>query len=93
MTTWESAADRLSILTACGGVTAVVEGDSITAVFDHGYAEVQGIESEAPLLMCRTSDVASVAHGDAVTVNSTSYAVRGIQNDGTGVTILVLEEQ
>lgn len=109
MATWESAADRLSILTALGGEDAVFANGTfgtcnfgldpfggtmtVTGLLERDYVDVQGIESEMPVLTCRTTDVASVKHGDAVTVNSTSYVVRGVRNDGTGMTALALEEQ
>lgn len=63
-----------------------------TAVLDREFVEVQGIEGENPVLTCRTSDVPGLNHGDSLTVNSTGYTVRGIQHDGNGLTVIVLEE-
>jgi expansin (peptidoglycan-binding protein) len=55
------------------------------------------IESNTPTALCKTSDVSSVAHGDALVVNSTTYSVVGVQADfGSGyqgTTLLILEEQ
>jgi hypothetical protein len=39
----------------------------------------------------RSTDVPGAAQGDAVTVGATAYAVRGVQPDGTGMTLLLLE--
>jgi len=89
---WETASDRLAILTACGGVTATIGSASVVGVLERDYAEVQGIESENPIFTCRTADVSSVAHGQAITISGTAYTVRSRQDDGTGITALVLSE-
>jgi len=41
--------------------------------------------------LCQTSDVSSAASGDTLTVNSVGYTVVGVQEDGQGMTNLVLE--
>lgn len=89
---WETASDRLAILTACGGTTATIGEGSAVGVLESDYAEVQGIESRNPIFTCRTADVASVVHGTAITIDGTSYTVRSRQDDGTGITALVLSE-
>jgi hypothetical protein len=48
------------------------------------------VESTEPTLLARTADVSGLAHGDSLTISSTSYTVRGIQPDGTGMTQIML---
>lgn len=76
---------------------------TITVLFDKPFNSVPmdtgevDIESNTPTALCKTSDVSSVAHGDALVVNSTTYSVVGVQADfGSGyqgTTLLILEEQ
>lgn len=93
----ESAADRLSMLDDWD--SGLYEGaTTIQGIFDNDYQEViddsgVGAESSQPVFLCRTADVSSAAHGDTLVVNSTNYVVRGVQPDGTGMTLLMLEEQ
>lgn len=65
-------------------------------MLDNDYEPVrfgdQIIESNLPVLVCRSSDVAAVTHGAAVSISSVSYTVREIRKDGTGITELVLAE-
>ena len=88
--------EDLSVLMTDFGTT-VTAGDrcTFTAIFDSEYVGVGDveIESSGPALTCRTSDVADRAHGDVLTIDSVGYVIRGIQPDGTGVTLLRLERQ
>jgi hypothetical protein len=77
------------------GVTATVGGTSFTVILDKIYVEqavgTVGIEGSNPVAICRSSDVSSVVHNTAITVDSISYTVVGVEPDNTGVTLLVLE--
>lgn len=73
--------------------SVTVAGTGLLAIFDHAFIEDLAIEGEAPILHCKSADLpGNLAHGDAVTVATASYTIVGIQPDGTGVTILILEE-
>ncbi len=49
------------------------------------------VDSSAPVLTCKSTDVATLCdRGDTVTINSIAYKVHSTQEDGTGVTVLVL---
>lgn len=78
------------------GETVTVGGTDITAIVDTEYSALNlgiGIESSDPQITCKTSDVSSAQHGTAVTMRSASYTVSGPpEPDGTGMTVLKLEE-
>ena len=77
--------------TPSGGSAATVSGilDKDFALADLGGGV--GITSNDPRFICRTSDVASAAGGDTLVASGTTYTVRAVEDDGTGVTTLVLE--
>lgn len=77
--------------TVQGGTATTING-----IFDNEHIEVDaagtvGVSIQQPRFMCRTSDVSSATEGDAITINSIAYKVRIVQDDGTGMTNLVLE--
>jgi hypothetical protein len=73
-------------------VDATVAGVAVKGIFDHQYVEEFDITGEAPTLLCQTSQLPSgLSQGDTVSIGSTQYQVVGIQPDGTGLTLLVLE--
>jgi len=74
------------------GVDATVDGISVEGIFDAEYVESLEVEETAPAFTCKTSDVTSAAHGDAVVVNATNYTIAGVEPDGTGMTKLILRE-
>lgn len=85
-----TATSAMAALANCTATIGVVSG--IEAVFDNGYATAfADISGSAPSLLLPTSDVGSAAAGDAITVNSASYTIAERQDDGTGMTRLVLE--
>jgi hypothetical protein len=79
--------------TPSGGSASDVKG-----IFDKEYLELDSGGTVAfavnqPRFQCSTADVANAAEGDAITISGTNYIVRVVQDDGTGVTTLVIEEQ
>jgi len=88
----ENSADLLAML-GDFGQTVTVSEDDITAIYDEDYVESLDIAGVRPLLHCRSTDVADVIQGDDVEVAGVDYLVAKVQQDGTGVTILILEEQ
>ncbi len=73
-----------------GGDPVVIDG-----IFDAQYIEPSTgvVEDSGPVFTCATSSVPNAAHGDELVIGGTTYVVRGVQPDGTGVTVLVLERQ
>ena len=77
--------------TPSGGSAATVNG-----IFskDYSLADLGGsisIGSNDPRFICRTTDVSSAASGDQLVVRSVTYTVRQVEDDGTGITTLILE--
>jgi hypothetical protein len=76
---------------------------TINVIFDKPFNSIpldsgeMDVESNTPTALCISSDVSSVAHGDALIIDSTTYNVVGIQESaGSGFqnsTLLILEEQ
>jgi hypothetical protein len=87
----ENSADRLAMLSDFGQ-TVSIDGSDVTAIYDEDYVESLDIAGTRPLLYCRTSDVESAGHGDSVEVDGIDYTVAKVQPDGTGLTVLILEE-
>ena len=52
----------------------------------------KGVALQQPRFHCRTADVSSAAGGDALVVGGVNYTIRIVQDDGTGMTMLVLEK-
>lgn len=79
--------------TPSGGVASTVNG-----IFDNDFIEIDagggvGVAMQQPRFHCRTADVPTAAEGDALVVNTVSYIIRIVQDDGTGMTMMVLEKQ
>ena len=79
------------------GESFTVGASSFNAIIDNSYNEDDRVESNEFVLTMRTVDVTSnsITRDTTVTRDSDSqdYKVREIQNDGTGMSMLVLEEQ
>jgi len=76
------------------------DGDTsstITGIFDNEYIEGIGggevdFEASQPMFLVKTADVPNVAQGDQLYFNNTYYRIVNVQPDGTGLTVLILEE-
>lgn len=66
-------------------------GTGFAVVFENGYQDVIGMESSAPSVLALSCDVHGLAEGDPLQVDDGDWRVVGIQPDGTGMTLLVLE--
>lgn len=92
----ESDADRAVFVDADDfGVAATYGAYTVDVIFDAGYQEIAGLAGAPPQAQLRNADVttASIVVGGTIVINSTSYTVRVMEPDGTGMTILRLEEQ
>lgn len=77
--------------TPSGGVAS-----TINVIFDDEFhelnAETNSVETSSPQAWVVDSDVSGVAHGDTLVISSTTYYVRGVHPDGTGITLLILSK-
>ena len=64
----------------------------LAGIFDDDSAA--GGERLGPMVRLKTSDITdnSIDQGTALTIRTRSFIVRGVQRDGTGVCVVVLEE-
>jgi hypothetical protein len=76
-------------------VAATLNGASVVGIFDNAYFEPLGgdVQGAQPVFTLPTSLASSAAHGQALVIGSTTYKVRGVEPDGTGITMLRLEKQ
>lgn len=74
------------------GTAATIGAATVTGIFDIPTAEAFGMLGTGPTFTCAASDVAGVAAGQAVTINSVGYTVTAVKPDGTGLTVLVLDK-
>ena len=95
--TLESESDRLALLKGDDEETFQVDGQDIIAVFDAPYSDPLEVESSAPQLYARTSDLDTVGavHGSTVIrlADASAYKIRNVQPDSEGMTLLRLEAQ
>ena len=74
------------------GVTATVGATAVNGIFDNATLAEFGILGSGPKFLCKASDVPGIAFGQAVTINSTAYAVTEVRPDGTGLVELILDK-
>lgn len=92
-----------TVLLSDFGVSATYTADggsptTITVIFDKEYVGVDAngqvsVESNNPMVICKASDVSDADHAATLAISGTTYNVVGVQPDGTGFTILMLEKQ
>lgn len=74
------------------GTDATLSGQTIRGIFDNANTAALGLLGSNPTFTCQSSDAVD-AKGLTLTVNGTSYTVREAKPDGTGFSLLELEEQ
>ena len=83
--------DDFAVAATYGGGTVNGILDKDTELVESGGTVPFAIKQ--PRFQCRTSDVSDAAEGDSITISGVSYVIRIVDDDGTGMTTLVLEEQ
>jgi hypothetical protein len=76
-------------------VAGTLNGVAVTGIFDNQYFEPLGgdVQGAEPVFVLPTASSSSAAHGQSLVIGATTYKVRGVEPDGTGVTLLRLEKQ
>jgi hypothetical protein len=70
-------------------------GANITVIFDRAHIQAMGgeISGTGPIALAVSADVSTfVAHTTTLTIAGNTYTLRDLQPDGTGLTLLVLED-
>lgn len=97
----ETAGDRLIMLQDFGETVAfqpeLGTPANIVAIFDNAYEALDAggtidVMSVSPRLTVRSEDILNIQEGDIFVVRNTTYYVRIIMEDGTGLAELVLEK-
>ena len=98
----ETADDRLYML-ADFGVSATYTpvggtASTITVIFDNEYIPVETggampFAMQQPKCLARTSDLTGAVENGTLAIGGTSYFIRIVMPDGTGMTELMLERQ
>lgn len=71
---------------------ATIDGETVYVILDKEYIEVGGVNTFAPMVTCLTADIPNAAEGTTVITGGVTYYVIGRQDDGLGMTQLVLEK-
>ena len=82
------------------GTTATVTingtGSSISVIINKEYFAIAGesvdVDGTQPVVTCRSSDVTGIDTADTITIDSVTYNIVNIQPDGTGITVLILQD-
>jgi len=71
---------------------------NVNVIFNNDFVGIEAggtvvVESADPVLYYESSKISGISYGDTFEFNSLTYLVRGIEPDGTGVTLVRLEKQ
>jgi hypothetical protein len=83
-------------------VDALYEGSAIAVVFDERHAVVSGYEDDIsdtrPQVLCKASDVSGAVQGSLISIKKageteyTGFVIADVQQDGTGLITLILND-
>lgn len=71
---------------------------TIKVIFDNNHAVIEllgegaGVESTAPVAVCKTADTPDIKRNEILEIDETTYYVKTVEEDGTGMTKLILSE-
>ena len=71
------------------GTSSTVKGIFDKESVEQAVGEA-GLIEEVPVFTCKTSDVSNATFNDTLNVNSTTYKIKKLEPDGTGITVLHL---
>lgn len=67
----------------------------VRGIFDDAFTGLSAytgqVETSSPQFSVASADVVGIEHGDTITINSQIYTVKGLQPDGTGLTVIILK--
>jgi hypothetical protein len=86
-------AEDLTPFFADFGVDATIGAATVRGIFDNDFITSMGlVAGTGPVLLCASASVSAVTQGASVTIASIGYTVTGIEPDGTGMTLLRMQE-
>ena len=65
---------------------------TLDVIFDAEYGESFDVAGTSPAIWCRSRDVAALTPGTTIVVRKKKYAASSVEPDGTGITVVRLEE-
>lgn len=84
----------LPVFFADFGVDATLDGTAVRGILDSEYMQAfGGIAGSATAFMLPSTAAAAATNTSVLVASGTTYRVRSVQPDGTGVTTLLLEIQ
>ena len=71
---------------------------TVSGIFDNDFVEVDAgggipFAMQQPRFLCRTADVTTAVEDDTLVIATVTYKIKVRQDDGTGMTNLILEKQ
>lgn len=84
--------ENLSPLFADFGVDATLDGEPVRGIFDNAFGDAFGglVVGSGP--MFRLPSSVPVSRGQVLILATTTYTITAIEPDGTGLTVLRLDE-
>lgn len=69
-----------------GVVATLASGATVRGIFDNGFIDTFGVAESEKAFTAASTEVATLAYGDTVSIAGTVYTVAELQPDGTGIT-------
>ena len=86
----ESDDDRLAMLEDFG-IDVEIAGREIVGILDNEFEDALGTMVTVPVLTVRTSDIENDNRGDTMYIDNTAYTIAEKQDDGQGITHVILQ--
>lgn len=83
--------EDLSVFFADFAVVCTLGSSSFNGILESPHVQALDIGGAQPVLHTKYSSVSAATNGTAMTVGGTSYIVRSVQPDGTGMAMVSLE--
>jgi hypothetical protein len=81
--------DFASSATFTAGTSSTIKGIFDKESVEQAVGEA-GLIEEVPMFTCKTSDVSNATFNDTLVIDSTTYYIKELLPDGTGVTRITL---
>jgi hypothetical protein len=78
-----------AVFTRSNVLLATVKGNFDLPTADRGYDQTM-VAEDAPAFLCKTTDLATIRRGDAVTINAQAYKVELLQAEDDGAVTRVM---